>query len=189
MRILLLGHGRCGSTSLQLGLSDVLKLDTIIEPFNSHLWDTIYKTEPPYLDGDVIPDNVIFKNIIGPNFNNQWVIDNHHKFDVVILLLRANIRETLISHTNAKIYGYSDKYVAIDHITHESIEYVNNNYTWLFDFYTSTPNVNLVWYEDLYGKYDMSSKVIKSLGIPIGDFQLKLLWDNYLNPTHRLRQV
>lgn len=189
MRILLLGHGRCGSTSLQLGLSDVLKMDNIIEPFNTHLWDVIYQTPPPFLDGDVIPNNVIFKNIIGPNFNNQWVSENYHKFDIVILLMRANIRETLISHTNAKLYGYSHKYTPIDHITCESIDYVNGNYNWLFNFYTSTSNVKLIWYEDLYSNYDVSSKVVKSLGIPMTDFQMKSLWDGYLNPIHRLRQT
>jgi hypothetical protein len=189
MRILLLGHGRCGSTSLQLGLSDVLGMDNIIEPFNAHLWGEIYETQPPFSDGDSIPDNVIFKNIIGPNFNNEWVLENYDKFDVVILLIRADIRETLISHTNAKLYGYSERYTPINHITNESIEYVNGNYNWLFNFYTSTPNVKLVWYEDLYTDFNRASNTIKTLGMSITNEQIVNLWDVYLNPNHRLRQV
>jgi hypothetical protein len=189
MRILLLGHGRCGSTSLQLGLSDVLQMDNIIEPFNEHLWGSIYNQPPPYNEGDDIPDNVVFKTISGPGFNNDWVISNYKKFDVVILLLRANIRETLISHTNAKLYGYSHNYKPVDHITYESIDYVSGNYSWLFDFYTKSSNVTLIWYEDLYKDFKSATTALSSIGLRLTSTQMKSIWDEYLNPKHRLRQT
>lgn len=189
MKILLLGHGRCGSTSLHLGLSDVLGLSPIIEPFNKPLWDDYYQTNPPYIEGDLIPNDVIFKTINGPNFNNDWIIENYAKFDKVIMLIRSNIRETLISNESAKKHGYSNKYKSIGYMTNESISYVSENYKWLFDFYTSTEHIHLIWYEDLYSNYDTASSVLKSSGIPLSDSQMKSLWDGYLNPIHRLRQV
>ena len=43
MKILLLTHGRTGSSSLQQAISDVLNLENVTEPFNKHLWDGEYK--------------------------------------------------------------------------------------------------------------------------------------------------
>lgn len=188
MRILLLGHGRCGSTSLHLGLSDVMKMDAVIEPFNIPLWETYYKTSPPYVEGDPINDNTIFKCINGPHFNNEWIIENHIKFDKVIMLIRGNIKETLVSHCNALQYGYSNKYHATNAITKESIEYVSQNYNWLFELYLNSENIHLVWYEDLYTDYKNAKRTLESLSIGLDSDDIDTLWNEYLNPTHRLRQ-
>lgn len=189
MRILLLGHGRCGSTSLHLGLCDVLNLTEVIEPFNDHLWSEYYQKPPPYIEGDYIEDNVIFKCINGPSFNNDWILNNHSNFDKVIMLIRGNIKETLISHCNAIQYGYSNKYKPTNSITKESIDYVSENYNWLFNLYTSSENIHLLWYEDVYSDFTTSSKVIDSIGLNLSKNQMKHLWSKYLSPTHRLRQV
>lgn len=189
MRILLLGHGRCGSTSLHLGLADVLGLVEIIEPFNQPLWNDYYQKEPPYKEGQPIPNNTIFKCINGPHFNNEWILENYKTFDKVIMLVRGNIRDTLISHCNALQYGYSNKYVATNTITKESIEYVSENYNWLFDLYLNSNNIHLIWYEDVYSDYDTSKKIIDSIGLNLTNTQMQILWSDYLNPSHRLRQT
>lgn len=189
MRILLLGHGRCGSTSLHLGLSDVLNMDAIIEPFNEHLWNEIYNQTPPYIEGDVIPNNTIFKCINGPNFNNEWIERNVSEFDKVILLMRGNIKETLISHTNAKEYGYSHKYKDTNSISKDDILYVSSNYQWLFNLYNTNAGIDLIWYEDVYTNYNTSKNTIDSLGLGLSKNQMRKLWSGYLNPRNRLRQT
>ena len=59
MKILLTGHGRCGSTSLHYGLSDIMNHKMVLEPFNRELWKSYYKTNPPFQKGDEIGENVI----------------------------------------------------------------------------------------------------------------------------------
>ena len=49
MKVLLLTHGRSGSTSLHYALSEALGLSMIIEPFNKELWEDQYKSKPPLL--------------------------------------------------------------------------------------------------------------------------------------------
>lgn len=189
MKILLLGHGRCGSTSLHLGLSDVMNLTKIIEPFNQPLWDNYYKSNPPYQEGDPIDDNTIFKCINGPNFNNEWIIENYQKFDKVIILIRSNIKETLISHCNALEYGYLNQYTDTNSITPDSISYVSENYNWLFNFYLNSESTHLIWYEDVYSNYDTSKRTLLDAGIELSNQQFNILWKKYLSPTHRLRKV
>jgi hypothetical protein len=189
MRLLLLGHGRCGSTSLHLGLSEVLNLKEIIEPFNKHLWDDYYQTDPPYNEGDYIEDNTFFKCINGPHFNNEWILENYQNFDKVIMLIRGDIRETLISHCNALQYGYSNIYKPTNSITKESIDYVSENYNWLFNLYTSSENIHLLWYEDIYTDALKSSQAIDSLGLNLSREQMNLLYSKYLSPVHRLRKA
>lgn len=189
MRILLLGHGRCGSTSFHLGLSEILNLSPIIEPFNEHLWNDYYEKPPPYIEGDDIPDNTMFKCINGPSFNNDWILENYKNFDKVIMLIRGNIKETLVSHSNAIEYGYSNKYRDTNPITKQGVSYVSSNYQWLFDLYVSSDDIDLLWYEDLYTSFDKSKQTLQSLGLGLSNNQLRTFWSRYLNPRHRLRQT
>ena len=58
MKILLTGHGRCGSTSLHYGLSDIMNHKMVLEPFNRELWKSYYKTNPPFQKGDEIDESL-----------------------------------------------------------------------------------------------------------------------------------
>ena len=61
MKILLLPHGRSGSTSLHFALSYILNLEKVIEPFNKDLWETgDYKDRQLNWNG-TIQDNTIIK--------------------------------------------------------------------------------------------------------------------------------
>ena len=77
MKILIISHGRSGSTMLLYALSDVLNLEKIVEPFNKNLWDNAdnfpnLPDKPNYQSGD-IPNNTITKVIT--NQNNDWIYD------------------------------------------------------------------------------------------------------------------
>ena len=189
MKILLIGHGRCGSTSLHYALSKILNLDKIIEPFNSGLWNDYYKESPPYKEGDEIPDNVIFKTLVGPQFNNDWIKKNHSNFDKTIILVRDNIRDTVISHENAKKYGYINSYEADEILKSESFVHVSRNYEWLFNFNNTSIKPQMIWYEDLYSDFETCKKTIKSLELRLKDRDIETIWNEYLNPKLRLRKI
>ena len=189
MKILLLGHGRCGSTSLQFGLADVMRLEKIIEPFNKSLWNNYYKTEPPYNKGDTLKDNIIFKTLTGPTFDNNWIKRNYTKFDKTIILMRGNLIDTLISHSNAITKGYLTSYSHDVPFTKRHLTHVMNNYQWLSDFYEKTITPHLVWYEDIYTEdFNKSKDTIRSLNLGLSDEQLNKLYQQYLNPKFRLRK-
>tara|TARA_B100000287_G_C20565924_1_gene754493 strand:- start:655 stop:1209 length:555 start_codon:yes stop_codon:yes gene_type:complete len=184
MRILLLPHGRSGSTSLHFALSDVLNLDKIIEPFNKDLWNNYYKDEPTYQGGD-IPNNTIIKNLVGQN--DGWVKEYVNQFDKIILLVRDNIRDTIISAQNADVYGYINPYTPTEKITPKMMTYISKLYSLLFNF-SEVLTSDLVWYEDIFNNYDLSKETIQSLDLNINDEQFDMMWDKYLNPKHRLRK-
>lgn len=189
MKILLLGHGRCGSTSLHYGLSDVMNHKMIIEPFNRSLWKTYYKTNPPYKKGETIEENVIFKTLAGPNFRNDWVDKNYKEFDRTIILMRGNFRETVISHQNAFVYGYMNQYEPTEIVTKDSLKHVIENYQWLLNFHGRTVTTHLIWYEDIYTEDSVLSKdTIRLLDLGLSESQLDKLYDKYLNPKFRLRK-
>ncbi len=190
MKILILAHGRSGSTTLSKALADVLDLELVIEPFNKKLWEEYYKKEPPYIDGP-IPENTLFKHITMPNslkhFGNAYRLK---EFDKVIFLMRENIKDVIISKVNADKYGYGVKYKNTEgtNIKMSDIEVVMKMYRELsnnarFNFL----NANLVWYNDLYNDYDKSMQTIKNLKLNIDESQFNKMWDNYLNPSYRLR--
>lgn len=191
MKILILAHGRSGSTTLSKALADVLNLEIVMEPFNIRLWKEHYKKEPPYIDGP-IPKNTLFKHITMPNSLSHFG-DVHRlkEFDKVIFLMRENIKDVIISKVNADKYGYGVKYKNTEgtKIKMADIEVVMKMYRELsnnarFKFL----NANLIWYNDLYNDYHKSMQTIKNLKLNIDESQFNKMWDNYLNPSHRLQQ-
>jgi len=185
MKILLLPHGRSGSSSLQFALSDALNLEKIIEPFNWDLWANYYKGTPSYQGGD-IPNNTIIKNLVGQN--DKWVNQYSNQFDKIILLARDNIRDTMISAQNAQVYGYSNYYTPTEELTTEVMDYVSSSYFYLLEFNNTLEDSKLIWYDDIYVNYDLSKETIKSLELNITDEQFDKMWNKYLNPKFRLRR-
>ena len=187
MKILLLAHSRSGSSSLAKALSDVLNLKLILEPFNKRLWEEHYKKEPPYIDGP-IPENTIFKHITMPNTLSN-LQGRLKEFDRVIFLIRNNIKDVVISEVNSQKYGYNTKYKDTEDIEINDIEKVIKMYKELinpvrFNIFKS----NLIWYDDLYNDYYKSIQTIKKLKLDINESQFNKMWDEYLNPSYRLRQ-
>ena len=189
MKILLLAHGRSGSTTLSKALADVLDLDIVMEPFNKRLWKEHFKKEPPYIDGP-IPKNTLFKHITMPN-SLAYFTNRLKEFDKVIFLIRENIKDVIISKVNADKYGYGVKYENTEgeKIKMADIEVVMKMYRELSNNVRfNVLNANLVWYNDLYNDYHKSMQTIKSLKLNIDELQFDKMWDNYLNPSHRLQQ-
>lgn len=186
MKILLLPHGRSGSTSLHFALSYILNLEKVIEPFNKDLWITgDFKDKELNWNG-TIQDNTIIKNLVGSN--DEWVINNITKFDRVIFLVRDNIRDTMISHENALKYGYTKQYTPTVKPTELSMLNVVHSYQGLFEFLNNNPKSNLVWYEDIYTDYELSKETIQSLDLGIDTEDFQEIWKKYLNPNNRLRR-
>ena len=185
MKILLLAHGRSGSNSLHFALSYILNLEKVIEPFNKDLWHGDYKDRQLNWNG-TIQDNTIIKNLIGSN--DEWVRNNISKFDKVILLVRDNIRDTIISTQNAFEYGYINQYKPTENPTQDSMLNVVHSYEGVFRLLHENKKSNLVWYEDVYTDYSLSKKTIQSLGLNINDNQFFEIWNKYLSPSHRLRK-
>jgi len=187
MKILLTGHGRCGSTSLHYGLSDIMNHKMVLEPFNRELWKSYYKTNPPFQKGDEIDENVIFKTLSG--HSPDWIEKNYSKFDRTIILMRDNLRDTVLSHQNAIVHGYLNEYKGTENITKKSLEYVFNNYKWLIDFHKKTVTSRLIWYNDIYTTdFNKSKDTIRSLDLNLSEKQLSMLYEKYLNPRFRLRK-
>jgi len=188
MKVLLLTHGRSGSTSLHFALSEALGLDKIIEPFNDGLWDDFYKTEPPLLPYEDIPNNCIIKTIT--HQNDKWVYQKVNQFDKIILLVRDNIRDVMISAENADVYGYHNKYKATEEPNDKfRNHFVSSCYTKIFEF-NENLNANFIWYGDIFTDFETCKKTIHSLSFPnINDDKIKLMWDKYFDPKHRLREI
>jgi len=184
MKILLLTHGRTGSSSFQQAISDVLNLENITEPFNKHLWDGEYKNRKLNFDGTVL-DNTILKTICGQN--DIWITKNVHRYDKVLLLARDNIRDTFISLENAREFGYINEYTPTQKPSPNVMQNVVHSYSILFNFYRTLP-CNLIWYDDIFNEYNLSKKTTQSLELDINDKQFDKIWDKYLNPSHRLRK-
>ena len=192
MKILLITHGRSGSTSLQNVLQDMFGLDLIIEPFNVELWKNQWKKEPPYKGGE-IPDNVILKMITKQD--DKWIINNASKFDKVIVLAREDMRESAISGHNAKKYGYLNKYEATEPVPAFSYYLTAERYCRLFELCDrlerNLTEYDMVWYNELFNDYDESMKIIRSLGRSLGknisEDMFSMIWDKWLSPDNRLR--
>lgn len=188
MKVLLLTHGRSGSTSLHFALSEALGLNMIIEPFNKELWNDHYKSKPPLLPHDDIPDNCIVKSI--SYHNDDWVYQKHNQFDRIILLVRDNIREVMISAENAPVHGYHNSYVATEQPNNKfRNHFISASYTKIFEFNESF-DAHFVWYGDIFTDFETCKKTIYSLSFPnMDDNKIQLMWDKYFDPKHRLREI
>ena len=197
MKILIISHGRSGSTMLLYALSDVLNLEKIIEPFNKNLWDNAdnfpnLPDKPNYQSGD-IPNNTITKVIT--NQNNDWIYNYANQFDKIILIARESIKDTIESAQNALVYGYNKPYVPTEKITPFVMADSASLYLTLFQMHESFSDIkkykkinsDLIWYNDIYKSYEVSKKTIQSLNLNISDDMFHKMWIHYFNPRHRLR--
>jgi hypothetical protein len=189
VRILLITHGRSGSTSLQSALSELLGMSMIVEPFNTAYWEIDLNKPPPAMD--VLDDDIIVKTMI--NDNNSWIIDNYKEFDKVIFLFRDNVRDTMISSQNAHVYGYKNTYRDTEEVHTGTIEYMLKRYSDLYRLFDTLENlsdsVTMLWYGDIYTNIDKCKKTLSSIGIDFDDVSFVKVYEKYFHEKNRLRQV
>lgn len=183
MKVLIIGHGRCGSSSLQAGLAKVLNLEPIIEPFNKQLW-LGWRKQPPFKDGDKVIDNTVFKMLF--NGRVDWVDENAHEFDHILVLMRDNFRDACISSANGPVHGYTSLYQPTERVSKHTVIHMANSYAWCSNVAIHHPKAHLVWYEDLYTYLEKSIETMTSWGF-LNDVQMHQLYVEYLDPRYRLR--
>lgn len=189
MKVLILTHGRSGSSALLKALHTATGLNKIYEPFNADLWSD---TTAP--DVSTIPENSIIKHIYEQN--KDWVQDNYYAFDKVIVLLRNNITDMMVSSENALKHGYDRKYTPTEQISSDTMYYAFKAYSNLFKFAEahnkdkfSSKYVDIIWYEDVFSNKQTSWKVIDSLQLGIERDKFDSVWGVYLNPKHKYTMV
>jgi hypothetical protein len=117
VRILVLSHTRCGSTTLSKWLEKELNAELDETPYNKITFNSVFEKE-----------NIIRKIVVEEYFPTQEEVD---KFDRVIFLIRNDNIDTAISYTNANNSaewhkGYS---VTNEWIEDNKIEIINiSNY-------------------------------------------------------------
>lgn len=192
MRILIVATERSGSTTLMKGLSNVLGMTYIREPFlPKELDKQTYNLES---------NNIIVKTLIGQQIGEGGHINFLKKltinFDKVILLGRKSTKdrfESLLHSIKSKDWHakykksddihnhFSDieKYLYKKHVlvTNELLEILSENI-----------GIPIIWYEDLYSEKDKAGNIIKHLKIPHLFDNFEKLYYNYLNPSNRYLQ-
>lgn len=182
MKILIIAHGRSGSSNLLKSLGNVLKLKLYGEPFNLSLWKT-----PVTID---INSDCIIKTLAEQVPNNEDPVEFYTEyvknFDITILLLRKNKKETTESLTTSmdtNIWHELYRYIDI-----EITEYVVNLYNTTFKIINTlsdTTNLPITYYENLYsGDITVFTNEMKKIGLEKYTEELF----PYFNPKNRYRQ-
>ena len=200
MKILIIGPPRTGTSSLIRALGEVTKYTKLSEPFNYRLWGMKY-THPINYD-----DNIIVKMTSAQvpkeykngewKFFNKFIIDEINKFDCVILLNRKNLKEHWEGYLNL-VYKYksnkdshapwseSDLPDDIDSIVGEGHKTIFKFQRDIIHDISSLSNINISWYEDLYGTdRTISLKLITSWGLNIDNNML----NDLLHPKFKYRK-
>jgi hypothetical protein len=189
MRILIIGAPRTGTSSLIRSLGKVTKYSKLSEPFNYTLWGMKY-TYPIVYD-----DNIIVKMTsaqVPIEYNNgdwkffkEFIIAEIEKFDFVILLNRKNLKEHWESYLNL-VYrhntnknchdSWSDLPSDVDSIFGESYKTIFKFQRDIIHEISSLVNIDISWYEDLYGiDRTISLELIKSWNLNIDNIALNEL--------------
>ena len=159
MKILVLSHTRCGSTTLCKWISNELNIELDETPYNKNTFNFIFEK-----------NNIIRKIVIEEYHPSNSDID---KFDKIILLSRENSIDTAISFINAdNKNSWHDTY----EITNE---WINNNKNKIIETahkyehlrnYLKNKNLFQITYENMYINKTDVNRVINYLNIE--------------NPTH-----
>jgi LPS sulfotransferase NodH len=177
MKILVLSHTRCGSTTLCKWISNELNLKLDETPYNYKTFNSVFES-----------NNIIRKIVIEEYFPSNEVIK---KFDKVICLSRENSVDTAISFINADTKG---KWHETYEITNEWINDNKNKiietvykYEHLKD-YLKNKNLFQITYENMYiNKMDVN-RVIDYLNITNPNHLDMIDYDKkYRKDTYTLR--
>ena len=188
-RVLILSNGRSGSGSLMGALCDVLETKGITEPFNEEYWNEQLKKDIPNVD-DVLSldENIIIKHIHMQN--EEWVENNIEYFDKVIVLIRDNIKDHILSSKNALTYGYDNPYYSENEIYSPDDLFISlDSYSIFHKFLTKHYALcNVFWYSDFFETKEKCLRSLKKLRLGIDQDASEYLWEKYFNPKHRLKR-
>ena len=163
-RILILSNGRSGSSTLMGALCDVLPVKGITEPFNNQYWKEQLNQETPDVDDILkLDENVIIKHIY--NQNENWTKENIEYFDKVIVLIRDNIKDHILSSKNALKHGYYNEYESDnDAYSPNDFMYSLSSYSFLTDFLREHYALcDVFWYSDFYEDKEKCFQSLKKL--------------------------
>lgn len=175
MRILILSHTRCGSTTLSKWLEKELGIELDETPYDKITFNSVFEKE-----------NIIRKIVVEEYFPAKEEID---RFDKVIFLIRNNNIETAISYTNANNSdewhkGYS---VTNEWIENNKIEIINisnyirglkNKIKDYIGFHTT--------YEDIYINKNSVNKILDYMNIELPKHLSMLEYDKKYRKDNNL---
>lgn len=154
MRILVLSHTRCGSTTLCKWLSKELNFELDISPYNHEQFNYVFEK-----------NNIVRKIVVEEYIPSNEIIN---KFDKVICLSRENTIDTSISFIIANNTNiWHDEYtVSSDWILEHNLEIFNisNRYDSMKNELKKINGFHIT-YEEIYIKNNIS-KLLKYLNIP-----------------------
>ncbi|MEY4572096.1 MAG: hypothetical protein RLZ10_1322 [Bacteroidota bacterium] len=154
MRILVLSHTRCGSTTLCKWLERELNVELDETPYSEILFNSVFEKE-----------NIIRKIVVEEYFPTKEEID---KFDKVIFLNRKNIFDTAISHITANnLKEWHIQYeVTNEWIEENKIKILNiSNYLNGLKMKINNYNGFHITYEDIYVNKSSIYKILDYMGI------------------------
>lgn len=200
-KILILGPGRSGTTSLSRGISSVLNLRYINEPWN-YREDTDTQIKYP----DDIGTYGLIKCLInqvpfqfrehknGFEFNPNRIVDFNldlqKHFDYIILLSRRDRLEVAKSTAYQRKFGtpatWHQEYVIPDENALDIKMEVTNAFCDIAERVSEVTGIPITWYEDLYsGDKKLIKKVIDIWGFNV---DLESLYP-YIDPKNRYRKT
>lgn len=153
MKILILSHTRCGSTTLCKWLSNELKIELDESPYNKITFNSVFEKT-----------NIIRKIVIEEYLPSNQIIN---KFDKVICLSRENSVETSISFifANRKNIWHNEYEVTSDWISKNNFEIFNVSHRYdIMKNQIKKINGFHITYEEIYIKNDIS-KLLNYLNI------------------------
>lgn len=159
MKILVLSHTRCGSTSLCKWLSDELNIELDETPYKSNIFEDTFKR-----------NNIIRKIVIEEYFPNKTDIE---KFDKIIYLLRENSIDAAISFLIANK----------NNIWHEKYE-VSNDWLELNKETILKQSIIYDYYKSKLKNYNGFHTTYENLFINKKDLKSILNYFNIVEPKH-----
>jgi len=190
MRIVIISHHRCGSTTLSRWLSLELGYSLIMEPY--HPSSLLNKNRELNIKNALEVDNVVVKYLYH-QFNNEIEIDEVlNKFDKILLLTRQDEKESDISAVYARINKKYHNYYSIDDAWIDSnIDEINDE---IKNIKYSKNEINKIAvglninYENIFIKKEDIEKIKKYIGINEFKFDNSYLLDKinrYRNNTYK----
>jgi hypothetical protein len=185
MNILIIGHSRSGSTNFIIALMKVLKIRGYGEPYNKRMYPKPLKIN--------FEEDCVVKTLIRETPADEDAFDFYSsfvtKFDTVILLLRRNKQEAVISLTNARNsdmwHGSYRNNISNSGIPDDVKVTIDDSQRYIKKLSDSL-NIPIVYYEELYsGDIELFEKEIKKTGL---EEYTKELFPHF-NPKNRYRQL
>lgn len=215
MKILILGLGRSGTTSLLNGLNasinNSLRLFEVFNPFSPDYADQNYINHKNFLKNQTTP--LIEKNLISDltkhishtevfaslsfyqlihsmplfQFITNFYIKYFKSFDKIILMSRRNLKESTISWVNCSHYkNFFEPYKPNPSLDIKDKLLEFEFYQKVLEDISLKLNIPITYYEDIYtGNKQDLQTFLKKTNIQVDNFEILF---EHLHPKNRLRQ-